>query len=91
MFPEQPHKFSHAAFLIGSEMVVDMPAEVIAPELPVVFGSVLNQVIECIETKILSFAQDASELFRFFISLDCGIDGGDKGQLFFVIYASCQY
>src|SRR6266481_2114552 len=54
---QQFDKFRQAPLFILSEMIVDMPAQVILPKIVIIFGPVANDGIEGVQTKIASFAK----------------------------------
>ncbi len=57
MFTEEFDKLSQSPFLVGAQMVMDVPAQVVLAKIEIVFGSGANDGVERIEAKIFSFAK----------------------------------
>ena len=62
MFPEQFNKARNAALFVRRQVVMNVPAQVIPPELHVVFRPGTNDVIERVQTKILGLSQPKPQI-----------------------------
>lgn len=60
VFAHEFDEFCDAALFVGAEVIVDVPAEIIFPEIFGVFGAVADEMVEGIETKLSCFSQLAS-------------------------------
>src|SRR5215472_12890764 len=54
-------EFCQPTLLIGPEVVMDVPAEVIMAKIKIVIGSIANDILECVQSEIARFSQLAAE------------------------------
>src|SRR5216684_1868471 len=79
MLTQQLGKTSQAAFFIGPEVVVNVPAQIIIPKIVIIVGARPNDVIESIHSEIAGFAQLAAQS-GIFDTAPQGPDCINKGQ-----------
>src|SRR5689334_15488242 len=60
VFPQQLDEFRDAAFLIRAEMIVDMPAQIILPEIQIVFRAAGDDRVESVESEIFCLGETSS-------------------------------
>src|ERR1051325_439593 len=61
MFAQQFDKFIQATFFVGAQMIMNVPAQIILAKVSGILGAALNDVIERIQAKALSFVQISTQ------------------------------
>ena len=79
VFAQEFDEFREAAFFVGAEVIVDVPAEVILAEILGVFGAVADDVVEGVQAELARFGQLTAQGGVFLPAPQCP-DGVDKGQ-----------
>src|ERR1017187_8991464 len=72
-----------AALIVRAKVVVDMPAQVIFPEVVIVLGACADDGIECVQTKVARLAEQPSQfgILHATAQRPDGINEGQPGQL----------
>ena len=83
MFAQEFDEFRDAAFFIGAEVKMDVPAEVIFAEGEVEFGAGVDDVVECVEAEGFGFAKLAFEVGVFDAAAEDphGVNEGEAGKV----------
>src|SRR5437660_5177548 len=76
VFSQKLNEFRDAALFLSSEMVMDVPAEIILPELVVVFGAAADDVIERVQAEVFRVAQMHTQSLMINAAAQCpnGVD-----------------
>src|SRR5262245_44399026 len=79
MFAQQLHEFCQSTLFIRAQMIMNVPAQIILPEIEVVFLAAADDVVQGLETKILRVAKLTPQ-GRVIDASPQGPDGIDKRQ-----------
>src|SRR4051794_4770916 len=82
MFPEQLDELRKAALLFGTEVVMNMPAKIILSKIEVELGAAGDNILECVQPEIPSFAQFDPEwpMFQTAAQSPGCVDKGEASQ-----------
>jgi hypothetical protein len=83
VFAQEFDETGNAAFFVGAEVIVDVPAEIVLAEFTIVFVAALDDVVKGVEAEIASFAQLGAEGFETGFSLEDpkGVDEWETSQV----------